>query len=60
MHDRRHKSRFLTNRGGTPAINVGPGALARAHGPDEALRLEEFHRAVAWFALAVARYCGVA
>ena len=52
--------RFLTNLSGTPAVNVGPGEMARAHGPDEAIRLDEFHRAVVWFALAIARYCGTA
>ncbi|HET9016844.1 MAG TPA: M20/M25/M40 family metallo-hydrolase [Thermomicrobiaceae bacterium] len=52
--------RFLTTLGSTPAVNVGPGEMARAHGPDEAIRPEEFQRAVIWFALAVARYCGVA
>ncbi|HEX5503557.1 MAG TPA: M20/M25/M40 family metallo-hydrolase [Thermomicrobiales bacterium] len=50
--------RWLTNDGGTPAINFGPGDMRRGHSPDEALRLDDFHRAVAWVALAVARYCG--
>ncbi|HET7035441.1 MAG TPA: ArgE/DapE family deacylase [Thermomicrobiaceae bacterium] len=52
--------RFLTNEGGTPAINFGPGQMARGHGPDEAIELAEYQRAIVWVAVAVARFCGVA
>ncbi|MGA7672985.1 MAG: M20/M25/M40 family metallo-hydrolase [Nitrolancea sp.] len=51
--------RFLTNIGGTAAINFGPGDMAQGHGPDEYLDLEEFQRAIVWVAVAIARHCGV-
>lgn len=51
--------RFLTNIGQTPAINFGPGAMARAHNPDEYINLSEYLQAIVWVAIAVARYCGV-
>jgi acetylornithine deacetylase len=53
-------ARHLTNTGGIPTINFGPGGLHRCHGPEEALPVEELRRAVTWLALFIARYCGVA
>ena len=50
--------RLLTIYGGTPAVNFGPGDMARGHSPDEAIPLEDYHRAVVWVALAVAHFCG--
>jgi succinyl-diaminopimelate desuccinylase len=43
---------------GLPAVNFGPGEMARGHSPDEAIALEDYHRAAVWVALAVAHFCG--
>ncbi len=50
--------RLLAIYGDTPAVNFGPGEMARGHSPDEAIALEDYHRAVVWVALAVADFCG--
>ncbi len=51
--------RFLGEAGMTGVVNFGPGNMARGHGPDEFIELNEFQRAIVWTAVTVARYCGV-
>lgn len=52
--------RLLAAYGDTPAVNFGPGDMRRGHSPDEALSLDEYHRAIVWVALAIVRFCGLA
>jgi acetylornithine deacetylase len=52
--------RYLNNLARMPTINFGPGEMFRGHTADERLSLVEFRRAVAWMALFIALYCGVA
>jgi acetylornithine deacetylase len=52
--------RHLTNAGGIPAVNFGPGPLHLGHSPLEALPVAEFRAAIEIVALCVARYCGIA
>ncbi|MDR7422212.1 MAG: M20/M25/M40 family metallo-hydrolase [Armatimonadota bacterium] len=52
--------RHLTNAGGIPAVNFGPGAVHRAHSPNEALPVEELRRAMEVLAIFLARFCGIA
>jgi acetylornithine deacetylase len=51
--------RHLTNAGGIPAVNFGPGSLHLAHSPMEHLPVAEFRQAIEIVALFIARYCGI-
>ncbi len=53
-------ARHLMNAAGIPAFHFGPGDVHCCHSPEEALAVDDIHRAVAWLALFLARYCGVA
>jgi acetylornithine deacetylase len=52
--------RHLTNAGGVPAINFGPGALHLGHSPLEALPVDDLRRAIEVATLFLTRYCGIA
>jgi len=41
-------ARHLTNSGGIPSINFGPGATRRAHSPGEAVSLVDVRAAITW------------
>jgi acetylornithine deacetylase len=53
-------ARHLTNTGGIPSINFGPGALHLAHSPHERLPVDELRKAIEILALFLVRYCGIA
>jgi acetylornithine deacetylase len=53
-------ARHLTNAGGIPAINFGPGLTRRAHSPNETIPLEDVRDTVATLALFLVDYCGIA
>jgi acetylornithine deacetylase len=46
-------------RAGTPAIAVGPGAIAQAHAVDEYVPIDELVRAAHVLAVTAVRFCGV-
>jgi acetylornithine deacetylase/succinyl-diaminopimelate desuccinylase len=48
------------NQGQTPAVVLGPGSIAHAHGAVEFCPAEEIVQAVLVYALAAVRYCGQA
>ena len=50
--------RLLAGPGGTPALLYGPGDVARAHGADEWIAVDEAVRAARTLALLVLRFCG--
>jgi acetylornithine deacetylase len=52
--------RYLTNVARVPTVNFGPGEMFRGHSPDERLPVEHLRRGVAWVALFIAAWCGVA
>lgn len=52
--------RHLTNSGGIPSINFGPGATRRAHSPGESVALADVRAAITWVSLFLATYCGIA
>jgi acetylornithine deacetylase len=52
--------RHLTNHGGVPSINFGPGEMRRGHSPSESLPLADLRAAAEWIALFLVDTCGVA
>ncbi len=52
--------RHLTNLGGIPCINFGPGDIGICHSPHESLPLDQLITAATWVALLLASYLGVA
>lgn len=53
-------ARHLINNAEIPAINFGPGDLHTCHTAQEVLLVEDLRRAIAWLAIFMIRYCGVA
>jgi acetylornithine deacetylase len=53
-------ARHLTNAGGIPSINFGPGATRRAHSPNETMPLADLRATVLSIALLLVDYCGIA
>ena len=53
-------ARHLTNSGGIPAINFGPGLTRRAHSPNETMGLEDLRATITTLALFLVDYCGIA
>jgi acetylornithine deacetylase len=53
-------ARHLTNSGGIPSINFGPGATRRAHSPNESITLADLRSAIRSIALLLVDYCGIA
>lgn len=49
--------RHLTNAGGIPAVNFGPGQMHLAHSPLESLPVDELGRAIESIALFLYQYC---
>ncbi len=52
--------RHLTNFGGVPCINFGPGDIGLCHGPRESLPVDELIAGATWVALFLVRSLGVA
>jgi acetylornithine deacetylase len=52
--------RHLTNLGGIPCVNFGPGDIGICHSPTESLLIDELIAGVTWVALFLVRYLGVA
>jgi acetylornithine deacetylase/succinyl-diaminopimelate desuccinylase len=49
---------LFANQGGTPALVLGPGTIAVAHGAEEHCPAEQIVQAVLVYSLAAARFCG--
>jgi acetylornithine deacetylase len=52
--------RHLTNLGGVPCINFGPGDIGICHSPQESLPVDQLITGATWVALLLASYLGVA
>ncbi len=52
--------RHLTNLGGVPCINFGPGDIGICHSPHESLPLDQLITGSTWVALLLTSYLGVA
>ncbi|MFA0887569.1 MAG: M20 family metallopeptidase [Synergistales bacterium] len=51
---------LFSNQGGTPALVLGPGTIAVAHGAEEYCPADQIVQAVLVYALAASRFCGLA
>jgi acetylornithine deacetylase len=52
--------RHLTNLGGVPSINFGPGDIGICHSPLESLPIDQLIAGAAWVALFLVHYLGIA
>lgn len=47
------------NRGGVPAVSIGPGSLTVAHAPNEHVEITELMDSAKIYALSIVEWCGV-